>query len=107
MSAIAAGAHVNDRGMDYERYKDRYGLSCCASRDCRPAADFVETVADGQLVVRLLVNGNWISISRTYVVPEYATDGRAHFCGRLHMPSSNPAEVKAEPTCVILPPRHV
>ena len=51
LSAAVASAHVNDRGMDYRHYKDRYGQSCCDERDCRPAADFVETVVSGQAVV--------------------------------------------------------
>ena len=106
LSAAAASAHVNDRGMDYRGYKDRYGLSCCHDRDCRPAADFVETVVNGQAVVRLLINGIWISVSRSYVVGDYASDGRAHFCGRLHVTGSGPADVKPEPICVILPPRN-
>jgi hypothetical protein len=103
--AAAASAHVNDRGMNYRKYKDGYGQSCCDNRDCRPAADFVETVVDGRAVVRLLIEGTWITVSRSYVVSDAATDGRAHFCGRLHRPGRNPSELKAEPICVILPPR--
>ena len=105
LSVAAASAHVNDRGMDYRAYKDRYGQSCCDVKDCRPAADFVETVVNGQAVVRLLMDGSWITVTRSYVVADYASDGRAHFCGNLHMSGSNPAEVKPEPICVILPPR--
>jgi hypothetical protein len=105
LSAAAASAHVNDRGMDYRGYKDRYGQSCCDVRDCRPAAAFVETIVNGQAVVRLLIDGTWITVSRSYVVADHASDGRAHFCGNLHMGGSNPAEVKPEPICVILPPR--
>ena len=105
LSAAAAWAHVNDRGMDYRAYKDRYGQSCCDVRDCRPAADFVETFINGQAVVRLLIDGIWIAVSRSYVVADHASDGRAHFCGILHKSASNPVEVKPEPTCVILPPR--
>ena len=105
LGASAASAHVNDRGMDYRAYKDRYGQSCCNVKDCRPAADFVETVVNGQAVVRLLIDGSWITVSRSYVVADYASDGRAHFCGNLHMSGHNPAEVKPEPICVILPPR--
>ena len=105
LSAAAASAHVNDRGMDYRGYKDRYGQSCCDIRDCRPAADFVEAVVNGQAVVRLLIDGTWITVSRSYVVAAFASDGRAHFCGKLHMSGRNPADVKPEPTCVILPPR--
>ena len=103
LSAVAA-AHVNDRGMDYRRFKDRFGQSCCDVEDCRPAADFVETVVDGKPVVRLLIEGIWITVSRSYVIAAEASDGRAHFCGRLHRPSSDPADVKAEPICIILPP---
>jgi hypothetical protein len=105
LSVAAASAHVNDRGMDYRSYKDRYGQSCCDVRDCRPAADFVETVVNGQAVVRLLIDGTWVTVSRSYVIAGYASDGRAHFCGNLHKTGSKPAELKAEPTCVILPPR--
>ena len=105
LSAVVASAHVSDRGMDYRSFKDRYGQSCCDDRDCKPAADYAETVVKGQAVVRLLIDGIWITVSRSYVVASYASDGRAHFCGRLHIPGSNPAEVKPEPICVILPPR--
>ena len=102
LGASAASAHVNDRGMDYRAYKDRYGQSCCDDRDCRPAVDFVETVVSGRAVVRLLIDGTWITVSRSYVVADHATDGRAHFCGKLHASPSNPADVKPEPICVIL-----
>jgi hypothetical protein len=105
LCGVPAFAHVNDRGMDYRRYKDRYGQSCCDVRDCVAATDFVEAVVDGQAVVRLLIEGIWIVVSNSYVVSEHASDGRAHFCGKLHRGSSNPAEVKPEPTCIILPPR--
>jgi hypothetical protein len=103
--AAAASAHVNDRGMNYHGYKDRYGLSCCDNRDCKPAADFVETVMNGEAVVRLLIDGIWITVARSYVVASTASDGRAHFCGRLHRSGGNLGEVKPEPICVILPPR--
>jgi hypothetical protein len=100
-----ACAHVNDRGMDYGNYKDRYGQSCCDVRDCRPADDFIDTVANGDAVVRLLIDGTWITVSRSYVVASQASDGRAHFCGRIHRGGSGLGDVKPEPTCVILPPR--
>jgi hypothetical protein len=100
----ASNAHVNDRGMDYRSFKDRFGQSCCDVDDCRPAADFIETTVDGQPVVRLLLEGIWITVPRSYVIPAQASDGRAHFCGRLHRPSANPVDVKPEPVCIILPP---
>jgi hypothetical protein len=105
LCSAAASAHVNDRGMNYRSFKDRYGQSCCHERDCRPAADFVETIIAGEPVVRLLIDGHWITVSSFYVVARHASDGRAHFCGRLHVPAGKPADVKPEPTCVILPPR--
>jgi hypothetical protein len=105
LSAAAASAHVSERGMDYRQYKDRYGQSCCNERDCRPAGDFLETVVNGEPVVRMLIDGTWITVARSYVVADYASDGRAHFCGRLYMTGSNPTDVKPEPICVILPPR--
>ena len=105
LTATTALAHVNDRGMDYEHYKNRYGLRCCGALDCRPVNDFVETIIDGKPVVRLLFDFGWVTVPAYFVAPEPATDGRAHFCGELHVPSTNPAEVKPEPICVILPPR--
>jgi hypothetical protein len=101
----SACAHVNDRGMDYRKYKDRYGQSCCDIRDCRPAADFLDTLVNGEAVVRLLIDGTWITVPRSYVVAEQASDGRAHFCGRMHKSGNNPNGVKPEPVCIILPPR--
>jgi hypothetical protein len=105
LCGAVASAHVNDRGMDYQRYKDKYGQLCCGAQDCRPATDFVETVVNGEAVVQLLIDGRWITVSRSYVIADHASDGRAHFCGRLHLSGSNSGEVKPEPTCVILPPR--
>jgi hypothetical protein len=102
-----ASAHVNDRGMDYRRYKDRYGQSCCDVRDCKPADDFIDTLVNGEAVVRLLIDGVWITVSRSYVVADPASDGRAHFCGRLYSAGNKQADVKPEPICVILPPRDV
>ena len=32
MGAISIAAHVNDRGMDYQRYKDRLALQVVRSR---------------------------------------------------------------------------
>ena len=107
LASTAASAHVNDRGMDYQRYRDGYGQLCCGALDCRPADDYVEAIANGEPVVRLLIDGTWITVSHSYVVSQSATDGRAHFCGRLHVPGSDPSEVKPEPTCIILPPRDV
>ena len=103
LCTAVASAHVNDRGMDYRAYKDRYGQLCCGAQDCRPVTDFVETAENGEAVVRLLIDGTWISVSNSFVVRAPSTDGRAHFCGHLY--KGNPAEVKAEPFCVILPPR--
>jgi hypothetical protein len=106
LGTATVSAHVNDMGMDYRRYKDRYGQSCCHDRDCRPAADFVETVVSGRPVVRLLINGIWISVPRSYIVGDYSSDGRAHFCGHLHVPGNDPSDVRPEPVCVILPLRN-
>ena len=62
MDVATACAHVNDRGMDYRRFKDRYGQSCCDIRDCRPADDFLDTFVNGEAVVRLLIDGIWITV---------------------------------------------
>jgi hypothetical protein len=99
-----APAHVNDRGMDYSRYKDHRGVSCCNKVDCRPAMDYVDTTEHGFPVVRLLIDGNWISVSRYFVVAEDATDGRAHWCGRMLTAYGSLQRVPV-PMCVILPPR--
>ena len=104
LSVASVSAHVNDRGMDYESYKDRYGGSCCDNQDCRSASDFIETVANGEPVVRLQIDGVWITVSHAYMVDDFATDGRAHYCGQLNKTDGNPAEVSLEPICVILPP---
>jgi hypothetical protein len=90
IGAAAASAHVNDRGMDYRPFKDRYGSSCCSEHDCMPAADFLETEVRGQPVVKLLINGVWITVPQSYVIGAHASDGRAHFCGNLHLPNNNP-----------------
>ena len=72
----------------------------------RIAEAFLETMVDGEPVVRLLIDGSWIAVPRSYVISELATDGRAHFCGELYVSDSKPTEVKPEPMCVILPPRN-
>jgi hypothetical protein len=53
-------------------------------------------------MVRLLIDGAWITVSRSYVVKHLASDGRAHFCGKLYVPGNNPTEVKPEPIRIIL-----
>jgi hypothetical protein len=102
IGAWAAAAHINDRGMDYRAYKDRRGVPCCNDTDCRPAADYADTVVNGQGVVRLLIDGSWISVSRYFVVAEDATDGRAHWCGKTMLVGK---ESRPVPACIILPPR--
>jgi hypothetical protein len=106
VTATAVPAHVNDRGMDYEHFKNGYGLRCCGPTDCRPAIDFVETIIDEKPVVRLLLDFGWITVPAYFVVPEPATDGRAHFCGELYVPGNDLHEMNANPMCVILPPRN-
>jgi hypothetical protein len=103
-AATCAFAHVNDRGMDYSVYKDQRGIPCCNDADCRPAADYSETVVNGQGVVRLLIDGVWVSVSRYFVIAENATDGRAHWCGKT-MIVGKPAERRPVPVCIILPPK--
>jgi hypothetical protein len=70
---------------------DQYGQSCRDVSDCRPVADFVETVVNGKPIVRLLIDGTWVTVSRSYVVAAHASDGRAHFCGKLHFPGRQPS----------------
>jgi hypothetical protein len=104
--ALAAGAraHVNERGMDYRNYKDTAGIPCCTNEDCRPAEKFVETVESGKEVVRLLIDGVWITVPRIFLVQAPATDGRAHWCG-LKLKTGNPKVWRPGTRCIILPPR--
>jgi hypothetical protein len=106
MLATAAGvhAHVNDRGMDYRKYKDGTGIPCCSKDDCYPAEKFIETVENGREVVRLLIDGVWITVSRRFLVEAPATDGRAHWCG-LKLVTGNPRVWRPGTRCIILPPR--
>ncbi len=97
-------AHVNDRGMDYRLFKDTAGIPCCSKEDCRPAEKFIETVENGREVVRLLIDGVWITVPRIFLAPKQATDGRAHWCGiKLH--AADPGAWKPGTRCIILPPR--
>ena len=102
LGSAAVWAHSNDRGMDYGAYKDHRGVSCCSDVHCRPATDYVDTMKNGLGVVRLLIDGKWISVSRYFVVAEDATDGRAHWCGK--MMRTGWGELVPVPFCVILPP---
>ena len=106
LGTAPALAHVNDWGMDYSLYKDHKGAPCCDNRDCRPADSFVEITKHGQAVVRLLIDGVWIDIPRTFVVAEDARDGRAHWCGGRLFTNSHLGWI-AFPWCVILPPREI
>ena len=104
--SLAALAHVNDRGMDYSRYRGFQGIPCCDQTDCHAASDFVEgTDEHRQAVVRLLVNGEWITAPRYMVVREDATDGRAHWCGYKVMVGTS-GQWRPAHRCVILPPRN-
>jgi hypothetical protein len=97
-----AQAHVNDRGMDYRRYKDTAGIPCCSKDDCQPAEKFVETVENGREVVRLLIDGVWITVPRSFLSPRQATDGRAHWCGiKVRVGDA----WRPGTRCIILPPR--
>ncbi len=108
IAALAAAtvvlAHVNDRGMDYRAFKDSAGVPCCSKEDCYPADKFVETVENGREVVRLLIDGVWITVPRIFVVLAPATDGRAHWCG-LKLATGNPKVWRPGTRCIILPPR--
>jgi len=104
--AIAGGvrAHVNERGMDYRLFKDAVGIPCCSKEDCRPAEKFVEAQENGREVVRLLIDGKWITVSRDFLVAQPATDGRAHWCG-IMLQTGNPRIWRPGTRCIILPPR--
>jgi hypothetical protein len=102
--ALDVHAHVNDRGMDYGLYKDGAGIPCCSKEDCQPAERFVETTEDGREVIRLLIDGVWITVSRGFLIAKPATDGRAHWCG-LKLATGNPKVWRPGTRCIILPPR--
>ena len=53
--------------------------------DCQPADDFAYVFSNGQSMVRLLIDGTWYNIARYFVVAEDASDGRAHWCGKMIM----------------------
>jgi hypothetical protein len=61
-------------------------------------------VDDGLEVVRLLIDGVWITVPRKFVVHAPATDGRAHWCG-LKLKTGNPRVWRPGTRCIILPPR--
>jgi hypothetical protein len=106
LMSAAAGvqAHVNDRGMDYRLFKDTAGIPCCSNKDCQPAEHFIETAEGGREVVRLLIDGVWITVPRGFLAPKQATDGRAHWCGmKLH--SGDYGAWRPGTRCIILPPR--
>jgi hypothetical protein len=103
LPAIAL-AHVNERGMDYGMFKDKAGIPCCSNKDCHPAEEFSEVVEDGRDVVRLLVDGLWITVPRAFVVGEHATDGRAHWCG-VKLGTNSGRGWRPGTRCIILPPR--
>ena len=104
LAASLLHAHVNERGMDYSLYKDRVGIPCCSKEDCRPADRFVEALENGHEVVRLLIDGEWITVSRDFLVAQPATDGRAHWCG-IMLKTGNPKISRPGTRCIILPPR--
>lgn len=95
-------AHVH-KDMDYRAYKMPNGVSCCNNQDCEAVADFVEATDNGKPVIRLLLEGTWVTVGREKVVAEDAQDGRAHWCGKM----DNGAFINAKPVtyCIILPPR--
>lgn len=100
LGTMPALAHVNDRGMDYNLYKDHLGSPCCDHTDCRPADDFAEVKERGQ--VRLLIDGQWINVPRVVVVARDASDGRAHWCGGRLFTNSHLGWVPFV-RCIILP----
>ena len=103
-AATMAHAHVNERGMDYRAYKNADNVPCCNDEDCRPATEYVEEIKNGRPVVRLLVDSHWIEVSRSRVVAEGATDGRAHWCGTKVFTGGQGAWLP-QTRCLILPPK--
>jgi hypothetical protein len=104
VGAGTALAHVGATGVDYHRYADERGASCCDDTDCRPARRFVEH-GKGRGGLAIEIHGRLVEVSRDRVVAEDAPDGRAHWCGSvLHV---NDGEVDWVPLvrCVILPAR--
>jgi hypothetical protein len=106
LAPASASGHVNDRGMDYRSYKDGAGIPCCNKSDCHPAETFRETVENGREVVRMLIDGIWITVPRIFVVGELATDGRAHWCG-IKLLTDDRESWRPGTRCVILPPRSI
>jgi hypothetical protein len=100
----SALAHVNDRGMDYSQFTDWAGVPCCSKDDCQAAEQFIELKENGREVVRLLIDGVWITVSRSFLAPRQATDGRAHWCG-IKLRVGNLSGWTPGTRCIILPPR--
>ena len=103
LPTVAVG-HINERGMDYNSYKDSWGTPCCTNRDCQAAEQFKESVENGREVIHLLIEGLWITVPRAYVIGELALDGRAHWCG-VKLGTNNRKGWRPGTRCVILPPR--
>jgi hypothetical protein len=106
LAPASVGGHVNDRGMDYRTFKDSGGIPCCNKNDCHPADKFRETVENGREVIRLLIDGVWITVPRIFLISEHATDGRAHWCG-IKLVTKDPNSWRPGTRCVILPPRYL
>jgi hypothetical protein len=68
--------------------------SCCNLTDCRPTSG---RVADGHYEVK--VNGAWISVPMTKIIPTSAPDGGYHVCAPINF-RGTPDELY----CVIVAP---
>jgi hypothetical protein len=106
LAPASVRGHVNDRGMNYESYKDSTGIPCCNHKDCQPAEKFLETVENGREVIRLLIDGVWITVPRAFLIGQHATDGRAHWCG-IKLEANDGRGWRPGTRCVILPPRYI
>jgi hypothetical protein len=106
LAPASVRGHVNDRGMDYRSFKDGTGIPCCDKDDCHPAEKFLETVENGREVIRLLIDGVWITVPRAFLIGEHATDGRAHWCG-IKLAANDGRSWRPGTRCVILPPRYI
>jgi hypothetical protein len=88
----------------YSHLMDRWGLSCCDQRDCRPAPYWV--TAGG---VKMLVDGRWIDVPdhaiqyRVLAGDTGETDG-GHWCGFAATPSETDLDPVYTTRCAILPP---
>jgi hypothetical protein len=86
----------------YSHLKDRWGNSCCAETDCRPAQ--YRLTPSG---VKMFVDGTWLDVPDSRIqyqalLGDRGESGGGHWCGRAHR--DREGRVFHVIQCAILPP---